>query len=75
MKAHALVLGIAVLIAGPALSAPADSDGNGTFSIEEMAEAYPDLTEEEFADIDANGDGEIDATELNDAVEKGMIEG
>ncbi|WP_137702057.1 penta-EF hand family protein [Marimonas lutisalis] len=75
MKAHILVLGAAVLAATQAFAAPVDSDGNGTFSMEEMSEAYPNLTEEQFADMDANEDGEIDEVELNDAIENGVIEG
>lgn len=40
--------------------APTDSDGS--YSTEEMPEAYPDLTEQQFAETAANADGEIDAS-------------
>jgi len=75
MKIKSLMLAALALAASQALAAPVDSDGNGMFSMEEMSEAYPDLTEEQFADIDANEDGEIDQTELNEAIEAGTIEG
>lgn len=76
MKTTLSVLVLAGLLASPAVAAMVeDTDGNGTYSMEEMAEAYPDLTEEQFADIDANEDGEIDTVELNDAIEAGVIEG
>ncbi|MCX7889272.1 MAG: EF-hand domain-containing protein [Rhodobacteraceae bacterium] len=50
-----------------------DTDGNGTWSIEEMTAAYPDMTRELFAQIDVNGDGQIDADELQAAREQGLI--
>lgn len=75
MKISYLLFGVLALSATSVLAAPTDSDGNGSYSMEEMAEAYPDLTEEEFADMDANEDGEIDEVELADAIDAGMIEG
>lgn len=50
-----------------------DADGNGTYSIEEMTAAYPDMTPELFAEIDANADGAVDADELKAAQEAGKI--
>lgn len=50
-----------------------DTDGNGTFSKEEMKAAYPDLTDATFAAIDADGSGQIDADELQAARENGTI--
>ncbi|MCB2094915.1 MAG: EF-hand domain-containing protein [Rhodobacteraceae bacterium] len=52
-----------------------DTDGNGTYSIEEMTAAYPDLNAETFATIDANGDGAVDADELQAAIENGTLPG
>lgn len=56
---------IAGLTAVPALAqdAPADTDGNGTWSMEEMTATYPNLTEETFAAMDTSADGQIDAAE------------
>jgi Ca2+-binding EF-hand superfamily protein len=50
-----------------------DTDGNGTFSMEEMKAAYPDLTDATFATVDVNGDGAIDADELQAAKESGAL--
>ncbi len=50
-----------------------DTDGDGVYSIEEMTAAYPDMTAETFATIDANADGMVDADELSAAVEAGVI--
>ena len=50
-----------------------DADGNGTWSMEEMMVAYPDLTEDVFNEIDTNDDDAIDADELATAREAGLI--
>lgn len=60
---------IAGLTAVPALAqdAPADADGNGTWSMEELQVTYPNLTEETFAAMDTSADGQIDAAEFEAA--------
>ncbi|MDF1873591.1 EF-hand domain-containing protein [Vannielia sp.] len=67
----------AVFLAGPLVAQDApmveDSDGNGTYSMEEMTAAMPDLTPEVFAQIDTSADGEVDATEWEAAVAAGLI--
>ncbi|MEZ5715651.1 MAG: EF-hand domain-containing protein [Paracoccaceae bacterium] len=73
MNIKTLLAAALVLSASNAMAAVEDSDGNGTYSMEEMAAAYPDLTEEQFAQIDANADGEVDADELAAAVAAGTI--
>ncbi|MCU0826520.1 MAG: EF-hand domain-containing protein [Tabrizicola sp.] len=50
-----------------------DTDGNGTWSLVELQAVWPDLTEEGFAAIDANVDGAVDTTELQTAVDNGVI--
>ncbi len=50
-----------------------DTDGSGTYSLEELQAAYPDLTEDGFALIDANGDGVVDADELAAAQAAGTL--
>ena len=50
-----------------------DADGNGTFSMEEIQAAYPDLTEETFLQIDTSADGEVDTTEWEAAVGAGLL--
>lgn len=59
--------------AAAAMAQVVDEDGNGTFSMEEMQAAYPDLTEETFAEIDSNADGAIDADELAAAEAAGLL--
>ena len=75
MKTKSLALATLMLTATSAIALPTDADGNGTYSMAEMMQAYPDLTEDEFATIDANGDGEVDAVELADAVANEIIAG
>lgn len=50
-----------------------DTDGNGTYSLEELQAVYPDLTAEGFGLIDANGDGAVDADELAAAQAAGTL--
>ena len=67
----------ALLVAAPfaaqAVTADVDTDGNGTFSFVELQVAYPDLTEETFAAIDTNADGEADMDEVTAAEEAGLL--
>jgi hypothetical protein len=67
----------AIVLAGAAVAqdapAVADADGNGTYSMEELLVAYPALTAEGFASIDANTDGAVDAEELAAAVASGAL--
>lgn len=53
--------------------ADADTDASGTFSLEELQAAFPDLTAEAFTAMDANADGEIDQAEAQAAVEAGVL--
>jgi len=52
-----------------------DTDGSGSFSMEELVVAYPDLTEALFAEIDADASGEVTEEELAAAVDAGVIAG
>lgn len=51
----------------------ADTDGNGTWSLTELQAAFPELTQETFTTVDANADGSVDTTELQTAVDGGVI--
>ena len=68
-------LNIATLVAVMAISAAyaqsmvEDVDGDGVYSKEELMVVYPALTDEVFAEIDANDDGAVDAEELAAAQE------
>lgn len=78
MKNTVLVLGVALSLAAfqaRAEMAIEDTDGNGSYSMEEMQAAVADLSAETFAEIDADANGEVSADELAAAVEAGVIEG
>ena len=51
----------------------ADTDGNGTWSLAELQVVWTDLTEDGFKGIDANGDAAVDQTELQAALDNGVI--
>jgi hypothetical protein len=50
-----------------------DTDGNGTWSLVELQAVWPDLTEETFTAVDTGADGSVDATELQAALDGGVI--
>jgi hypothetical protein len=50
-----------------------DADGNGTWSLVELQAVWTDMTEEAFTGIDTNADGAVDATELQAALDNGVI--
>jgi hypothetical protein len=50
-----------------------DTDGNGTWSLVELQAVWPELTDEGFAAIDTGADGSVDATELQAALDGGVI--
>ncbi|QYK41689.1 MAG: EF-hand domain-containing protein [Paracoccaceae bacterium] len=68
---------LSALAIGPlmaqAVTLPPDPDGNGTWSAEELRAVVPDLTDEGFAAIDADGDGEVNPDELQAGVAAGLI--
>ena len=55
------------------LSAEIDAYASGTYSLDELKTAYPDLTEETFSKIDVNSDGEADVAEIEAAQEAGLL--
>lgn len=61
---------IALLAAGAAsaLSEKIDTDGDGLASLAEIQAAYPDVSEDLFAETDLDGDGYIDDEEMAAAV-------
>lgn len=50
-----------------------DTDGDGAYSVEEVTTAYPDVTEDMFAEMDTNEDGALDPEEWAAAIAAGMI--
>ncbi|MBM7067335.1 EF-hand domain-containing protein [Actibacterium sp. 188UL27-1] len=77
MKTTVLGLGIlsASILTALAVSAATemDTDGDGMFSLTELQVAYPDLTAETYASLDANADGMVDPEELAAAQEAGVL--
>ena len=72
MIALGFAAGLATL---PALAQdmPADADGNGTWSMEELKATYPNLTEEAFAAMDTSADGQVDAAEYEAAMGANLL--
>lgn len=59
-------------VAQDATSVP-DVNGDGAWSMEEVAAAVPDLTAETFAAIDTDANGSLNADELAVAITAGTI--
>ena len=55
------------------VDAAIDTDGDGVYSMTELAVAYPELTDEMFTAIDANADGAVDAEEFQAAQESALL--
>lgn len=70
--ALALTFGLAG-VAAQAQTVVSDTDGNGTYSVEELTAAYADMSGDLFAQIDVDGSGQVDADELQAARENGLI--
>lgn len=70
-----VILAIAALgFAGAAIAQDvADTDGDGVYSMDELMVVYPNVTDEVFVMVDANGDGAVDADELAAAQEAGTL--
>ena len=77
MKRIALVLAPFALasatLAQATLPDVPDTDGNGSWSLVELQAVWTDLTEDSFKAIDTSADGNVDATELQAALDGGVI--
>jgi hypothetical protein len=77
MKRFAILLAPVVFasaaFAQATLPEVADTDANGTWSLVELQAVWTDLTEDGFKVIDANADGAVDQTELQTALDTGVI--
>lgn len=51
----------------------ADTDGDGMVSLAELQSVLPMITEESFAQMDANADGGLDADEIAKAQGAGLL--
>ena len=50
-----------------------DTDGDGSYSLEELQAVHSDLTEETFNSIDTNADGSVDPAEYQAALDAGTV--
>ena len=76
MKRFALALApLALASAAFAQTLPEvpDTDSSGSWSLVELQAVWTDLTEETFKAIDTSVDGAVDATELQSALDGGVI--
>ncbi|SPH17731.1 hypothetical protein DEA8626_01258 [Defluviimonas aquaemixtae] len=76
MKKLAFTLALGLMPAAGALAqsvADLDADGSGGLDMAELQVGYPTLSEDQFAAIDANGDGLVDDAEFTAATEAGTL--
>lgn len=76
MKKLVLTLGVIAAMAAAAAhaeTAVTDTNGDGVYSMEELKAAYPEMTDEMFADIDADQNGVVSPDELSAAQEDGVL--
>jgi hypothetical protein len=68
-------LALAVVGAGHAMGQAndLDADGDGLISYSELLVLMPDLTDAEFAALDGNADGGLDAAEMEAAQQAGLV--
>jgi hypothetical protein len=50
-----------------------DADASGNWSLVELQAVWPEMTEDSFAAVDANGDGAVDETELKAALDNAVL--
>ena len=77
MKRYAIMLAPLALasaaLAQASLPDVPDTDENGSWSLVELQAVWTDLTEDNFKAIDTSADGNVDATELQAALDGGVI--
>ena len=67
MNTKTMIAGLAIGatgFAGAAMAHEMDTDGDGAYSLIEIQSDFPDLTEAEYASLDTNQDGQVDADEV-----------
>ncbi len=50
-----------------------DANGDGVMTVDELQAVYPDMTAEQFAQLDLNSDGTLDHAEMEVGQQKGLI--
>ena len=75
MKTPVLMLAAVMAVSAVQASAATveDTDGNGSYSLDEMLVSYPELTDGDFAEMDADESGDISEDELTAAMENGVL--
>jgi len=73
MKKASLALALLLATPGLALAEGVDADSDGLLTWEEVMTAYPDVTEEQFAQADLDGNGSLDEAEVAAAREAGLL--
>lgn len=71
----ALAAAAITVLAGPAfaIQTEIDLDGDGTYSLTEVQTAMPEMSQDDFLVLDANGDGLLDADEVAAAIAAGFL--
>lgn len=75
MKKHlAIAASVIALATAPAFAGSHDAeDHEFPLTMAEFMAAYPDVTPEEFAEIDSDGDGMVSQEEYEEAREAGLV--
>ncbi|SNS58550.1 hypothetical protein [Antarctobacter heliothermus] len=76
MKATLFTTATVALLSLPAFAqdmAGPDTDGDGLVTLMEAQTAYPELSQDDFDQADANADGFLDGDELQAAMDGGLI--
>ncbi len=50
-----------------------DANGDGLLTVDEVQAVYPEMTAEQFSEIDVNADGAIDDAEMSAAQDAGLL--
>ena len=50
-----------------------DTNGDGLLTMDEVQASYPEVTADQFSQVDINGDGAVDDAELTAAQEAGLM--
>ena len=69
------LMAAALLAATPALAQELDADADGNVTLEEFQLAYPDTSTDVFATLDTDQDGVLNATEVQAAIDAGVLPG